>query len=343
MVSDMWKVSASLILLVGLFTNQLHANDSNTHVLRFASPYGVNAPFSRADRAWMEMIEQRSNGRIRFEEYWNGSLIGRTHTVQELAAGVADIGVISPVLSRVGMHLTRGSLAFYDGSTNLETSEVLFAELWDRYPALHEEYAGLKVLAVNGLSPMYVMTADKPVRSLGDLEGLRLKATSDKVRPLGRLGVDAVAMPMSEAYFALHRGILDGAISPTDTIAALHFDEVIRYITLLPSPRPPMPSRAINESAWNSLPEDMRLLLSSTSEWWADKIVEETTAASRRGMDYAIKQGIEIIHPNEDDLSAFISVLASEGREVAGELDDRELPGTEILDYLTTRAGQLQQ
>ena len=337
----------SLYILIGILITVANfpvlASENDTIVLRYASPYSMNAPFSRADRAWIEMIEERSNGRLRFETYWNGSLIGRRHTIHEMAAGVADIGVISPVLARAGMHLTRGTLAFYDGAADRQTTEAVFWELWDRYPAIREEYAGLKVLAANGLSPMYVLTSDQPVRSIQDLQGLRLKSTSEKVRPLGTLGVDAVAMPMSEAYFALHRGILDGAISPTDTIAALHFDEVIRYITLLPSPRPPMPSRAINEDVWNALPQDLRELISSTSGWWADRIVQETGNSASRGMEYALQNGIEIITPTDEELAQFDAIMFAEGRKVAAELDAKQLPGTEILDYVASRTRQAEQ
>jgi len=257
------------------------AEADEVHLLRFASPYGMNAPFSRADRAWMDRMTSESNGCLQFEVYWNGTLVGRSHTVHELAAGVADIGVISPVVSRDGMHLTRGSLAFYGGIFDREITEPIFWELWAEHAELREEFSGVVVLAANSLSPMFVMTTAKPIRSLDDLRGLRLKSTAEKVRALRRLGVDAVAMPMSEAYFALSRGILDGAVSPADTLISLHFDEMIRYITLLPNPRPPYPSRAINLDAWNRLPGELRKLMADSSGWWADRIVDEVAAVER--------------------------------------------------------------
>lgn len=331
---NMWKlpVCSMVMLLLGLLVNVVHASETNEYVLRFASPYSANASFSRADRAWMEMIEEKSNGRLRFETYWNGSLIGRTHTVQELAAGVADIGVISPVLSRAGMHLTQGTLAFYGGGVDQATMEKVFWELWHRYPELRNEYAGLEVLAVNGLSPMYVLTSETPVRTLADMRGLRLKSTADKARPFQLLGVDAVAMPMSEAYFALHRGILDGAVSPADTLVSLHFDEVIRFITLLPSPRPPYPSRAINSKVWGQLPSDLRELIESTSSWWSERIVAETEIVERRGLDHARQIGIEFIYPTPEDLEAFTQNLANEGAQIARELDAMSLPGTAMFE-----------
>ena len=330
--------SAALLLLFLL--NVPSAEAGEVHLLRFASPYGMNAPFSRADRAWMDRMTRESDGRLQFEAYWNGTLVGRAHTVHELAAGVADIGVISPVVSRAGMHLTRGSLAFYGGIFDRKVTEPIFWELWAEHAELREEFAGVVVLAANSLSPMFVMTTAKPVRSLDDLRGLRLKSTAEKVVALRRLGVDAVAMPMSEAYFALSRGILDGAVSPADTLVSLNFDEMIRYITLLPNPRPPYPSRAINLNAWNRLPDELRKRMADSAAWWADRIVDEVAAVERRGLERAREIGIEFIEPAPTDLHQYADNLAEEGDRIARELDARALPGSAILAQVRHRLEQ---
>lgn len=328
------------VALLLLLLSAPSAEAAEVHLLRFASPYGMNAPFSRADRAWMDRMTRESDGRLQFKAYWNGTLVGRAHTVHELAAGVADIGVISPVVSRAGMHLTRGSLAFYGGSFDRKITEPIFWDLWAEHAELREEFAGLVVLAANSLSPMFVMTTAKPVQTLDDLRGLRLKSTAEKVRALRRLGVDAVAMPMSEAYFALSRDILDGAVSPADTLISLHFDEMIRYITLLPNPRPPYPSRAINLNAWNRLPGKLRKLMAGSAEWWADRIVDEVAAVERRGLEHAREIGIEFIEPAPADLRRYTDNLAEEADRIARELDGRALPGSAMLAQVRERLEQ---
>ena len=330
----------AVAFLLLLLLSAPSAEADEVHLLRFASPYGMNTPFSRADRDWMDRMTRESDGRLQFEAYWNGTLVGRAHTVHELAAGVADIGVISPVVSRAGMHLTRGSLAFYGGIFDRRITEPIFWELWAEHAELREEFAGVVILAANSLSPMFVMTTAKPVRSLDDLRGLRLKSTAEKVVALRRLGVDAVAMPMSEAYFALSRGILDGAVSPADTLISLHFDEMIRYITLLPNPRPPYPSRAINLSVWDRLPDHLRKLMADSAGWWADRIVEEVAVVERRGLERAREIGIEFIEPAPSDMRRYADNLAEEGDRIAQELDARALPGSAMLAQVRDRLEQ---
>ena len=64
-------------------------------VLTYASPYGPAHPFSRADRTWMQWVESESNGTLRIQPYWSGSLLSSEHSMVELRHGVADIGLIT--------------------------------------------------------------------------------------------------------------------------------------------------------------------------------------------------------------------------------------------------------
>ena len=236
----------------------------------------------------MAAMEENSEGRLRFRIFWSGALVGRRHTVQEIAAGVADMGVISPILSRAGMDLIQGQLTFYDGVPSRQVAEEIFWKLWEKFPQLQAELEGVHVIAINSGSPMYVLTTEQPVHRIQDLSGLRLKTTADKVRPLSKLGVDAVPMPMGEAYVALHRGILDGAIAPADTLKLVRFDEVMRYLTLFPTLRPPYPSRAINSEVWDSLPKDLQQMMADSTGWWSSLIREETEAVEAASLSAAL-------------------------------------------------------
>jgi TRAP-type C4-dicarboxylate transport system substrate-binding protein len=309
---------------------QIVSADSELHVLRYASPYREGSPYSRADRAWMERIESESNGRIKFIPFFSGSLVNGRHTVQELAAGIADVGVISPNLSRAGMHLIQGQLAFYEGLKDWRLGEEIFWSMWEKYPQMKQELEGIHVITINSGSPMYILTTDRPVKTISDLQGLRLKVTAEKVRPLQQLGIDAVPMPMGEAYVALHRGVLDGAISPADTIVAINFHEMINYISLFKSPRPPYPSRAINQKVWDELPQDLQEIVMATASWWSELIYKENEQFEARGMQKAKAIGIKLIEPSPEDVEKYVGKLTEEGERIANILDEMSLPGTDM-------------
>ncbi len=113
--------------------------------------------------------------------------------------------------------------------------------------------SGLHVLAIQGGLLPGVITSKKPVRSLADLKGMRIRAPTELLAVLRGLGADPVNMPMGDVYSAMARGVIDGVIAPVDTFKVLHFDEVGRYFATLKVPRGAYPSRAIGEKAWQRL------------------------------------------------------------------------------------------
>ncbi len=89
------------------------------------------------------------------------------------------------------------------------------------------------MLAVQGGSLPGIITRDRPIRSLADLQGLRIRAPTELLTVLRELGADPVNMPMGEVYSAMTKGVIDGVIAPADTFRALHFAEVARYYSTL--------------------------------------------------------------------------------------------------------------
>ena len=171
---------------------------SAEHVLTYASPYTPTHPFGLADQEWMKWVEAKSGGRIAFKPFWSGALISSDMSMEEVRHGVADIGLITPIYSKGGAHLLRGQAAYYGGVRTITDQVAVYDCLADRFPHFENELHGLHVLAVQGGSFPGVLTRDRPIRSLADFKGLRLRAQSDAVDILKQLGADPVNMPMGE-------------------------------------------------------------------------------------------------------------------------------------------------
>ena len=263
--------------------------------LTYASPYPPTHPFSRADSAWMRHIEQASGGRIAFRPYWSGSLLSSDMSMIEVRHGLADIGLITPIYSRGGAHMLRAQAGFYGGVKTLADQVTIYDCLAGRFPQFGVEMQGLRVLAVQGGNFPGVLTRDKPVRSLADLRGLRLRAQSDSIDVLRELGADPVNMPMGEVYSALAKGVIDGVVAPADTIKSLHFAEVAHHFTTLRLSRGAYPARAMSERTWLRLPADLRQLLSASKPVWESALAHEILKAEKAGVDYAASHGVELI------------------------------------------------
>ena len=171
----------------------------------------------------------------------------------ELRHGVVDIGLITPIYVKGGAHLIRIQSGFYSGITEIEQQVALYHCLEAGDPQFARELEGLKVLAVQGGSLPGIVTRDRPVHSLADLKGMRLRVPTELLGLMRDLGADPVNMPMGEVYSALAKGVIDGLVAPTDTFKSLHLAEVAHYYAQLRVPRGAYPARAMGMRRWQSL------------------------------------------------------------------------------------------
>lgn len=304
--------------------------------LVYASPYSPAHPFSRADLRWMAFVEQQSGGSLRIRPVWSGGLLSSEMSMEELRHGVADIGLVTPIYVRGGTHLIRIQSGFYSGIESIEAQVALFRCLEQHTPQIASELHGLKVLAVQGGLIPGIVTRQRPVRSLDDLKGLRLRAPTELLRVLERLGADPVNMPMGEVYSAMAKGVIDGVIAPPDTFASLHFGEIAGYYASLAVPRGAYPARAMNLDRWNALTDEQRKVLEDSTAVWEAALAEENRAAADRGLAQARERDVRFSAISAADQQRFDRLYLEDAERNARALERFGIDG--IATFRLARA-----
>jgi TRAP-type C4-dicarboxylate transport system substrate-binding protein len=276
--------------IAGLATAQ-----STTTWLIYASANSPNHPFSRADKTWIRWVEEASGGSLRIRAIWGGALISSDQSLLELRHGVADIGSITPIYVRGGTHLLRTQAGFYSGAKTFEQQVALYRCLAATSPQYAHETEGLKILAIQGGTLPGILTRNRPIHSLDDLKGLRIRVPTELVRVMRDLGVDAVTSPMVEVYSALAKGVLDGVVAAPDPMKSLHFSEVVKYYTRLEVPRGAYPARAMGLRRWQSLSAAHREILEAGIPIWEAALSKEIAEADTAGEAEGRRQGIVFI------------------------------------------------
>ena len=304
--------------------------------LTYASQYSPHHPFSRADQEWIDFVERESEGRVRIRAIWSGGLLSSAESMIELRHGVADIGLITPIYATGGAHLIRTQAGFYSGVTTIENQIALYHCMAEAHEQFAVELEGLKVLAVQGGNLPGIVMRDRPVRTLADLEGMRLRAPTELLEVLRSLGADPVSMPMADVYSALAKGIIDGVLAPADTFRSLHFAEVSRYFTELEIPRGAYPARAMSAKRWQTLSPDVQAVLDRSTAVWEAALATQIRTALEAGVAYALENGVEILSIDEADQRRFEEFYESDVEHEASRLDRFGIDGLAVLQ--TARA-----
>lgn len=336
----MARLTLLFALLFGLLSGCGRAPaPDGTIVLTYASPYPATHTFSRADQAWMDYIAQQSKGRIRIKPYWGGALLSSNENMLEIRHGVADIGMITPMYAR-SAHLQRIQPSFYSGVGTMADQVAVYRCLAQTYPAFNAEVRGLHVLAVQGGNFPGILTRNRPVRTLADLKGLRLRAQEDTANVLRALGADPVNMSMAEVYPSMAKGVIDGVVTPIDALRAMHLADVARYYTTLRVPRGAYPARAMGDKVWQRLsPADQALFTRAETVWEAAMIAEldKSVAVST---DYAKEAGLTFVDPAPGAQAEFDTLYRANATKLGASLGRMGIPGREIAEHATALVAQ---
>jgi len=272
----------------------------------------------------MEWVEEQSHGTLRVQPYWAGSILSSAHSMNEIRHGVVDIGLITPIYARGGAHLIRVQAGFYAGLTTFNQQVQLYRCLAAFDPEFARELDGLVVLAVQGGNLPGIVTREKPVSSLDDLQGMRIRAPVELLSVLKHLGADPVDMPMGEVYSALAKGVLDGVVAPADTLRSLHFAEIAHYFNTISIPRGAYAARAMGEKRWRALTEEQRELLTRGMSVWENALAEELLRADRAGETLGHEQGMQFTTMPATEVRRFLAVYnqyAERGAQSAERFD----------------------
>jgi TRAP-type C4-dicarboxylate transport system substrate-binding protein len=328
-----------LVVLLVLLAACSRPTGTGVTELVYATPYSPGHPFSRADQRWMRFVEERSGGTLRIRPSWSGALLSSEHSLIELRHGVVDIGLITPIYVKGGAHLIRMQSGFYSGVTTIEQQVALYHCLAAGNAQFEHELEGLKILAIQGGNLPGIVTRDRPVRSLEELRGMRIRVPTELLNVMRELGADPVNMPMGEVYSALAKGIIDGVVAPTDTFQALHLAEVARYYTRLAVPRGAYPARAMGMARWERLSPEHRAVLEASTAVWEQALADENRAALESGWAFAQQQGVVESVVSDDDQRLFDALYRRDAQKNAALLARYGIDGESVLALAQSSIG----
>lgn len=184
--------------------------------------------------AFVNTATARSQGRLSFDLFDAGTLLGAEQLLPGMLLGVADVmfqtsSYVSstyPILGAMELPFNTGEFAAYRRA--IEPAGPLH-ELINEQLAEH----GVRLLGGIPTSFEYLWSVDKPIRSPEDMRGMRIRVAGEiEGETIKALGGAPVSMGSSEVYQALERGTIDGLVSYIGTVVSRDLHEIVRYGTV---------------------------------------------------------------------------------------------------------------
>ncbi len=242
--------------------------ESTTYVLSEVHAEGY--PTTLADRRFAELVEQRTNGRIKIEVYSGGTLYGEeTGAIEALQMGTLAFARVSatPVASYVpALNIIQLPYLYRDSN---HMWQVLNGPIGQQMlDDLEESGSGLVGLCYYdaGSRNFYTTT---PVHSVDDMRGLTIRLQNNQmmvqmVQLLDANGVTGIGP--HEVYSAISQGTIDGAENNFPNYESMGDYEAARYFTLDGHTRVPEILLASKQVLDSIDPADVEIIMQCAQE-----------------------------------------------------------------------------
>lgn len=185
---------------------------------------------SKAATWMMDEIEKRSGGEIKFEKYWSSSLLKAADLFPGLSSGAADVVLGSPAGYNVKEYpLANVVMPFL--STRGDAVTLAWRELYKNNAAFRNEFEskGAKILLAVSWAENTVWSK-KPIATLQDLKGLKVRAVPTISDALQKLGATPVALAWPDGLEGLQRGVVQAmSAAPFDSAVHGNIQEVAKH------------------------------------------------------------------------------------------------------------------
>ncbi len=230
------------------------------------TPYYQSGPGSA--EAFAKRVEEMSNGRLKIKVYAAGELVPAFEGFDAASAGIVEMnhGVSYYWAGKTFAAQYFATVPF--GMSFMGHHAWLYhgggIDLWN------EVYKPFNVVAMPAGCSGVQMTGwfKKPVESVSDFNGLKMRIPGLAGRMYADLGVDVKLLPGGEIFPALERGVIDAAewVGPY-LDRRLGLQNAAKYYYTTGWHEPATTSEiVINQGAWDKLPKDLQAIVRAAAD-----------------------------------------------------------------------------
>jgi TRAP-type mannitol/chloroaromatic compound transport system substrate-binding protein len=236
-----WRMATSWSADISLYTEGAQAISKRVNQLSGGRLVIETFPADQLAGAF-EVLDVVSTGKVECGHGWPGYWVGKEPSF-ELFSSIPDM-----------MTQQEWLIWLYGPSRGID----LWKELYAKYNVI--PFPG----ALNG--PEFGFFTNKPVRTLADFKGLKLRTVGMAADVLKELGATTVSIPAAGIIAAMKDGAIDGCEFNAPVIDwQLGFQDVAKYAAL-PSWHQPsgMYDTMVNQDAWKKLPDDLKAIFEAS-------------------------------------------------------------------------------
>ena len=293
-------------MLTGCGSGQQSAAKDGKVVIQVGYENNPGEPFDKGVNKWKELLEQKSNGTMVIETYPSSQLGSKNDLIDQMIAGQPVV-----TLADGAFYADRGVKDFgivfgpflFD---NWDQCWKLVKSQWYADKSKELEGKGLKILGSNWVYGARHTLTTKPVNSVEDLKGMKIRVPNNAIQVKGFevLGAVPTPMPLGDTYTALQQGTIDGVENPLPVLYNGKFQEVAKYL-ILDGHVKNFTTLVCGTQFFNTLTPEQQKLLIETCEEAGLYNNEQQAASEKEVLEKFRNEGVTVVEPSNTVLQGF--------------------------------------
>ena len=174
----------------------------------------------------------------------------------------------------------------------------------------------------------------KPVKSLADLKGKKIRSTGLSAKVISALGGVPVAMPQGSTYESLQKGVVEGTVGPIEVLKGWKQAEVIKnttecrdvgYTTAM--------FVVMNKAKWDSISPADQKAIEKINDEYNEKIAKRWVELDKAAKEYSLGKGVTFVAVSEKEQAATAEKMKPIWDTYVNMAKSKGLPGDEALKF----------
>lgn len=281
--------------------------------ITYAASNGPTDPNAIAMTTFAAEVKKLTNGTVKVDPRPDGEMGNTQSVAAEVKSGAIQMSLfgsadLAPINGAVGTlslpFIFANNAAVNKAFAPGGVGDIIAKDLLDQ--------DGMMVLAWQDQGFVQLLTKS-PVKTLANMQGLKIRATEDDIEPViyNAVGAQPTSMDISEVFTGLSTGTIDGIGNPNVSNFSHNFQEVAKNLTIanlwyIPD------IVVINAKFFDSLSSSQQQALKTAATQAAAVEVKQDEAAQQQDQNIMVsKYGVHVYTMSQADLNTWKSKLGS--------------------------------
>lgn len=302
--------------------------------LRVSSWMPAKSVDTEVAEIWTKAVEEMTGDELKFTLYLAGALGNMKDQYDLVVNGVADIS-FHTLSNNPGRHAICEVLHLPFVIPNSTVGGLVFWDLYNEFPEIQAEFTDVQIIGLGTIDPWNLQTLSKPVKTLEDLKGLKIRVPGgDASEAIKLLGAVPMGVPAPEVYIALQKKVVDGTVWGYEGVKSFKGYELLKYYTDVDGFTTLAQGVFMNKRTFNKLSPEAKKIVTEIMgyQWFTTEKSKIYDRWAKDGLDTAMASGGEVYYLPEAEKARWVEAILPVRQAWVDKMTAKGFNAQKILD-----------